>query len=78
MVDGRQAVVATAKHRPRLDHMKRQYAVSQPPSTTPRRWRAAEVILLCVKPQVAQSVIDEGPRYVCTPDQILVSIIAGL
>ncbi len=69
-------VVATAKHRPRLDHMKRRYAVS----TTLDNAEAvagAEVILLCVKPQVAQSVIDEI-RDTLTPDQVLVSIIAGL
>ncbi len=69
-------VVATAKHRPRLDVMKRQFGVE----TTLDNAEAvagAEVILLCVKPQIAQSVIDDI-RDTLEPDQILVSIIAGL
>lgn len=69
-------VIATAKHRPRLDHMKQQYAVE----TTLENARAvagAEVVLLCVKPQIAQAVIEEIRDHL-TPDQILVSIIAGL
>ncbi len=69
-------VVATAKHRPRLDHMKRQYAVSTTLDNS-KAVAGAEVILLCVKPQIAQSVIDEI-RDTLTPDQVLVSIIAGL
>ncbi len=70
------SVVATAKHRPRLDHMKRQYAV-QTSLDNAEAVAGAEVILLCVKPQVAQSVIDEI-RDTLRPDQVLVSIVAGL
>lgn len=70
------SVVATAKHRPRLDHMKRQYAVSTSLDNS-QAVAGAEVVLLCVKPQIAQSVIDEI-RDTLKPDQILVSIVAGL
>ncbi len=57
-VVGAEGVVATAKHRPRLDHMKRQYAVETSLDNT-EAVAVAEVILLCVKPQIAASVIEE-------------------
>ncbi len=69
-------VVATAKHRPRLDTMKRQFGVETTLDNA-EAVRGAEVVLLCVKPQVAPPVIDEI-RDSLKPDQVLVSIIAGL
>ena len=69
-------VVATAKHRRRLDHLKRSFGVS----TTLDNAEAAtgaEVVLLCVKPQVAPEVIDELAPTLGS-DQVLLSIIAGL
>ncbi len=69
-------VVATAKHRPRLDHMKRQYAV-QATLDNAQAVAGAEVILLCVKPQIAPQVIEEISSKL-TEDQVLLSIVAGL
>ncbi len=69
-------VIATAKHPPRLDYMKQQYAV-QTSLVNAEAVAGAEVILLCVKPQSAAAVIDEIRDHL-TPDQVLVSIIAGL
>ncbi len=69
-------VIATAAHSPRLDYMKEQYAV-QTSLVNAEAVADAEVILLCVKPQIAASVIEEIRDHL-TADQILVSIIAGL
>ncbi len=69
-------VIATARHDPRLDYMKQQYAV-QTSLVNAEAVVGAEVILLCVKPQSAASVIEEI-RENLNPDQVLVSIIAGL
>ncbi len=69
-------VVATAKHGERLDHLKRRFGVS----TTRDNAAAvagAEVVLLCVKPQIAPAVIDQL-RPVLTGSQVLISIVAGL
>ncbi len=71
-----EAVVATAKHRQRLDYLQREYRVET--SLGNREAAAgAEVVMLCVKPQVAPEVLDEL-RDVLAPEQVLVSIIAGL
>ena len=71
-----EAVVATAGHGERLRHLKRQYRVG---TTLENREaaRGAEVVLLCVKPQVAPAVVEEM-RPVLTADQVLISIVAGL
>lgn len=69
-------VVATAKHRPRLDHLKRSYGVWTLLDNA-EAVAGAEVILLCVKPQIAPAVIAELGDTLA-PDQVLVSIVAGL
>ena len=69
-------VVATAHHRQRLDHLKRQFGVSTTLDNAAAA-AGAEVVLLCVKPQVAPAVIDElAPAL--EPGQVLLSIVAGL
>lgn len=71
-----ESVVATAKHRRRLDHLKRSFGVT----TTLDNGAAAagaEVVLLCVKPQVAPAVIEELAP-ILRPRQVLLSIVAGL
>lgn len=71
-----EAVAATAKHGERLRYLKREYRVE---TTLDNREAAAgaEVVLLCVKPQIGRSVVEEM-RPVLTADQLLISIVAGL
>jgi pyrroline-5-carboxylate reductase len=71
-----ESVVATAAHRERLDRVKRLYRVS---TTLDNRQAAegAEVILLCVKPQVAAGVLEEM-RPALGKETVLLSIVAGL
>ncbi|MEE8522662.1 MAG: pyrroline-5-carboxylate reductase [Thermoanaerobaculia bacterium] len=71
-----EAVVATARHDARLRHLKREYRID---TSLDNRAAAegAEVVLLCVKPQVASAVVEEM-RPVLTGDQVLLSIVAGL
>ncbi len=71
-----EGVVATAKHRARLDHVEERFAVSTSLDNT-EAVRGAEVVLLCVKPQIAPAVIDQISGAL-SPDQVLLSIIAGL
>ncbi len=71
-----EGVIVTAKHRARLDHFKRRFAVSTSLDNAEAA-RGAEVILLCVKPQVAPAVIDELSGKL-EADQVLLSIVAGL
>ena len=69
-------VVATAKHKQRLAQLERGFGIA----TTLDNDAAvagAEVVLLCVKPQIAPQVIAELSAEL-KPDQLLVSIIAGL
>ncbi|MEM7585900.1 MAG: pyrroline-5-carboxylate reductase [Acidobacteriota bacterium] len=69
-------VVATARHRESLERFERNFGIE---TTLDNRQAvdSAEVILLCVKPQVAQTVIEEV-NDLLGPDQVLLSIIAGL
>jgi pyrroline-5-carboxylate reductase len=71
-----QGVVATAHHGPRLEQLAQHFGIR---STLNNREAvaASDVILLCVKPQVAESVLAEI-REVLTPRHLLLSIVAGL
>lgn len=69
-------VIATARHQERLDRVAASFAVA----TTLDNAQAAtdaEVILLCVKPQIAAEVIAEMSGRI-ESHQIVLSIIAGL
>ncbi len=69
-------VVASAKHRQRLETLERAFGIA----TTLDNSAAvadAEVVLLCVKPQIAPDVIAQLAASL-QPEQLLVSIIAGL
>ncbi len=69
-------VVATARHRERLDHFERSFGIE----TTLDNGAAvagAEVIMLCVKPQIAPAVIEELSGHL-NEQQVLLSIVAGL
>ncbi len=71
-----EGVVATAHHRQRLDYLKRQFGVATTLDNAAAA-AGAEVVLLCVKPQVAPAVIEElAPTL--GAGQVLLSIIAGL
>lgn len=69
-------VIATAGHQPRLDQLQRTFGIA---TTLDNREavRGADLVLLCVKPQIAPRVLEE-----LAPDlesgQLLISIIAGL
>lgn len=69
-------VVATAIHRHRLDRMAEQYGID---TTLDNRQAVAGagLVLLCVKPQVAPSVLSEIGDGM-GPEQVLLSIVAGL
>ena len=71
-----ESVVATAKHRARLDHVEQRFAVTTSLDNA-QAVRGADVVLLCVKPQIAPSVIAEIGDALA-PDQVLLSIVAGL
>ena len=75
VIDGAD-IVATARNAERLESLESRFGVS---TTSDNRAavQGADVILLCVKPQVAPDVLAElAPDL--GPDQILLSIIAGL
>lgn len=75
VIDGTD-IVATARNPDRLKSLESRFGVS---TTSDNRSavQGADVILLCVKPQVAPFVLAElAPDL--APDQILLSIIAGL
>ncbi|MEM8993473.1 MAG: pyrroline-5-carboxylate reductase [Acidobacteriota bacterium] len=69
-------VVATARQQPRLDRLAERFGVR---TSTDNRTavRGADVVLLCVKPQVAEDVLREIAGDL-EPGQLLLSIIAGL
>lgn len=69
-------VVATARHEQRLATLRQRHGIR---TTLDNREavRGADVILLCVKPQVAGSVIEEIAGDL-EPGQVLLSIVAGL
>ncbi len=69
-------VIVTAKHRARLDHLERRFAI-ETTLDNGSAVKGAEVVLLCVKPQAAPAVIDQL-RGKLSSDQVLLSIIAGL
>ena len=71
-----ESVVATAKHQARLELVAKELGIE---TTLDNRAAAegADIILLCVKPQTAASVLDEL-RDVLREDQILVSILASV
>ena len=69
-------VVATAKHRQRLERLEEAFGVATTLDNAAAA-AGAEVILLCVKPQVAPQVIEELSGCL-TGDQVLLSIVAGL
>jgi pyrroline-5-carboxylate reductase len=69
-------IIATAKHPQRLEKLAERFAVA----TTLDNCEAvagADLVLLCVKPQVAPVVLEEVSS-VLRPSQLLVSIVAGL
>lgn len=70
------AVTATAVHQTRLDRLHSTFGVR---TTLDNRAAVdgAELVLLCVKPQVASGVIAEVADLL-GPEQILCSIVAGL
>ncbi|MEM7483004.1 MAG: pyrroline-5-carboxylate reductase [Acidobacteriota bacterium] len=70
------ALVATALHRQSLDRVAERLAIE----TTLDNQAAvagADVVLLCVKPQSAERVLDELAE-VWRPEQLLISILAGV
>ena len=69
-------VVATAGHEARLERLRERYSV-ETTTDNAEAVRGAELILLCVKPQVAPEVLAEIAP-VLEPKQVLLSIIAGL
>ncbi len=69
-------VVATGKHQERLEKFGRNFGVETTLDNT-AAVLDAEVILLCVKPQVAPSVIEELSGHL-NEKQVLLSIVAGL
>lgn len=69
-------VVATAKHQPRLDVLAARFGV-RTTTDNAEAVREADVVLLCVKPQVAPSVLAEL-RGRMREGALLVSIVAGL
>lgn len=69
-------VIATAAHQPRLDQLEKTFGIA---TTLDNRAavRDADLVLLCVKPQIAPGVLEElAPDL--APSQLLISIIAGL
>jgi len=69
-------IIATAGHQPRLDHLTKTFGVA---TTLDNREavRGADLVLLCVKPQIAPGVLVElAPDL--EPNQLIISIIAGL
>lgn len=70
------SVVATARHEARLADLRERFGVR---TTRDNREavEGAEVVLLCVKPQVAGQVVEEI-RDRLQPSQVLLSIVAGL
>ena len=69
-------VIATAGHQPRLDQLAKTFGIA---TTLDNRAavRDADLVLLCVKPQIAPKVLEElAPDL--RGDQLLISIIAGL
>ncbi len=75
-VVGPESVIATARHQNRLDLAASELGVA---TTLDNREAAsgADLVLLCVKPQVAASVLEELTE-VLTEDQLLVSILASV
>ncbi|MEM6792674.1 MAG: pyrroline-5-carboxylate reductase [Acidobacteriota bacterium] len=69
-------VVVTALHTPRLDYLADRFAVTTSLDNA-AAVKSADVVLLCVKPQVAPSVLREI-RDLLRPEQLLLSIVAGL
>lgn len=69
-------VVATARHVSRLDVVGSRFGVTTDLDNR-AAVRGADVVLLCVKPQVATGVLEEI-RDALEPGQILLSIVAGL
>lgn len=72
----RQGVVATARHRSRLELLEERFAIHTELDNR-QAVRGASLILLCVKPQVAPEVLAELAGEL-EDGQVLVSIIAGL
>lgn len=69
-------VIATARSTERLQVIERELGVRTTPDNVEAA-RDAELVLLCVKPQIADSVLDEI-RPALGRDQLLVSILAGV
>lgn len=69
-------VVATARHDPRLELVRRELAVETSRDNR-RAVDGADLVLLCVKPQSAETVLQEV-RDLLDPRQLLVSILAGV
>ena len=72
----RQGVVATARHRSRLEQLEERFAIRTSLDNAEAA-RGASLILLCVKPQAAPEVLAELAGKL-DENQVLVSIIAGL
>lgn len=71
-----EAIIATAQHQRRLDHLVKRYGVVTTLDNL-QAAGAADVVLLAVKPQVAPAVLAQL-RPVLGPQQLLLSIVAGL
>ncbi|MEM7049011.1 MAG: pyrroline-5-carboxylate reductase [Acidobacteriota bacterium] len=71
-----EAVVATARHQRTLDQVGGALRVTTTLDNT-EAVAAADVVLLCVKPQSAEAVLSELSE-VLEPGQLLVSILAGV
>lgn len=69
-------IVATAAHVERLERIAKKHGVSTTLDNA-AAVRDADVVFLCVKPQIAASVLDEL-RPAMTRDHLLISIVAGL
>lgn len=80
LIDGRLVdpgrVVATARHRPRLDQLENRFRVGTTLSNE-RAVRGAAVIVLAVKPQAMSGVLKDIRRRI-TPRQLVISVAASV
>jgi pyrroline-5-carboxylate reductase len=71
-----QEVLITAAHAQRTEHLRATLSVTVAASNA-AAVRDADVVLLCVKPQTAASVLPEI-RAELTPDKLLISVLASM
>ncbi len=70
-------VIATAGHQPRLDQLENTFGIATTLDNQ-EAVRGADLVFLCVKPQIAPKVLEELAVRPQSPGQLLISIIAGL